>query len=67
MKKKATHTLWTSPMGDWTQLLEGVELTAELQAVIDNAAEELDREKFDARVKPYNTPVTNKTLSKSVG
>jgi len=65
--KKTTHTLWTSPMDGWTRLLEDAELAAKLDQAIENVVDDLDKNKVDARVKPYNTPVTNKTLSKSVG
>ena len=66
-KKRATHTLWTNPMGDWTRLFEGVEITEDNLNQAVNAIKEQDREDIDEKVKPFDTPVTNKTLSKSVG
>ena len=66
-KKRATHTLWTNPMGDWTRLFEGVEITEDNLNQAVNAIKEQDREDIDEKVKPFDTPVTNMTLSKSVG
>lgn len=65
-KKRATHTLWTNPMGDWTRLFEGVEITEDDLNQAVNAIKEQDREDIEIKVKPFDTPVTNKTLSKSV-
>ena len=65
-KKRATHTLWTNPMSDWTRLFEGVEITEDDLNQAVNAIKEQDREDIEKKVKPFDTPVTNKTLSKSV-
>lgn len=66
-KTKSTHTLWTNPKAEWTRLFEGVQVTD--QQVIDaveSAVHNLDPAEVKKRVKPYETPVTNETLSKSV-
>jgi hypothetical protein len=66
-KKRATHTLWTNPMGDWTRLFDGVEITEqEVRQAVDEVKRR-DRTEVEKRIRPYDTPVTNKTLSKSVG
>ena len=65
-KKDTEHTLWTKPKSDWTPVLEA-EFSAEIKATITNAISSIGNEdKFKDRLKPYNTPITNDTLSRSV-
>ena len=66
VKKTLSRTLWTSSIEDWDHPLKNVELTGELERAIDDAVQKIDKQKVNDRVKPYDTPVTTKTLSKSV-
>ncbi len=67
-KKRATHTLWTNPMDDWTRLFEGIEITDnEVERAVESAVKGLNRTEIEERIKPYDTPVTSQTLSNSVG
>lgn len=49
-KKRATHTLWTNPMDDWTRLFEGVEITDnEVEQAVD-AVKQRDRTEVEERI-----------------
>jgi len=61
------YTLWNSPMENWTNILEGVEVTNEMEQAIQRAAKHIDRDQIEDRLKPFQTPVTEKTMSQLIG
>ena len=64
---KATYTLWTIPGASWSHALENVTLSEQEQELLVEFATKLDDNRLKERLRPYNTPVTKKTLSKSTG
>ena len=67
-KSKAKYTLWTIPKSEWSNLpLHNKEISeAEKQRII-KFAKELKDERLNDRLRPFDTPVTQDTLNKSVG
>lgn len=65
-KERTIYTLWTNPMSNWTKLLEGQESSVEVQNIIKEAVNALDETKVKERIAPYDIPITNSTMSKSV-
>lgn len=58
-------TLWNSPMGNWTTILETVTVTQEL--LKQTAAEhQPDPKEVEERLKPFKTAVTEETFSQLV-
>ncbi|MBI4005734.1 MAG: hypothetical protein HY356_03600 [Gammaproteobacteria bacterium] len=66
-KRKAEYTLWTIPKSAWSQPLKGVELSKKDQDELVSFAKQLKDERLKDRLRPFDTPVTQDTLSKSVG
>lgn len=53
-------------MDAWTRRFEGVQVTDKQVIEAVESVRSLDQAEVNKRVKPYETPVTNETLSKSV-
>ena len=66
-KKSKKYTLWTIPKSEWSQPMEGVELNKEDRDELVSFARQLDDKKLSDRLRPFDTPVTQETLNKSVG
>lgn len=64
---KTIYTLWTIPRSSWSHILENVTLSEEDKKKLIEFANQLDDNRLEDRLQPYNTPVTETTLSKSVG
>lgn len=60
------YTLWTRPSNTWTRVLDGVELTDEVRPLVEKAIEDLDETTIKERLKPYDTPVAQDTMSQFV-
>ena len=67
-KSKAKYTLWTIPKSEWSRLpLRDKAISdAERQRIIE-FAKDLKDERLSDRLRPFDMPVTQDTLSKSVG
>jgi hypothetical protein len=61
------YTLWNRPMENWTNILEGVEVTNEMEQAVQQAAMAIDRDQIEDRLKPFQTTVTEKTMSQLIG
>lgn len=67
-KSKAKYTLWTIPKSAWSHLpLHDKEISDAEKEKIIRFAKELNDEKLNDRLRPFDTPVTQDTLNKSVG
>ena len=67
-RKRAKYTLWTIPKSAWSHLpLEGIEPGPEDRNGMVLFAKQLDDKRLNDRLRPFNTPVTQDTLNKSVG
>lgn len=66
-KRKAEYTLWTTSKSEWSQPLEGVELSEKDKDELIEFARDLKDERLKDLLSPFDTPVTQDTLSKSVG
>ena len=67
-KSRVKYTLWNIPKSAWSHLpLHDREISdAEKEKAI-KFAKELNDERLNDRLRPYNTTVTQETLNKSVG
>ena len=67
-KSKVKYTLWTIPKSEWSHLpLQDIEISEADKNEIISFAKELDDERLNDRLRPFDTPVTQDTLNKSVG
>ncbi len=67
-KSEAKYTLWTIPKSEWSQLpLQDNEISDAEKEEMILFAKNLDDKKLNKRLRPFNTPVTQDTLNKSVG
>lgn len=66
-KKQKEYTLWTIPKSEWSQPPEGVDLSDKDREELVSFAKQLDDNRLKDRLRPFDTPVTQDTLSKSVG
>ena len=67
-KSKAKYTLWTIPKSEWSNLsLQDKEISDAEKEEMILFAKKLDDKKLNKRLRPFNTPVTQDTLNKSVG
>ena len=66
-KARGKYTLWNIPKSEWSEPLKDVELSAEEKKELASFAQGLDQDRLSDRLKPFDTPVTQDTLSKSVG
>jgi len=64
--KKAKYTPWTIPESDWTPVLEGVTIDAEMRQELADAVKQFDSTELEERLRAYDTQVSNETMSKSV-
>ncbi len=65
---KDKYTLWTIPKSEWSHFpLHDREISeAEKQQII-SFAKELNDDRLNDRLRPFDTPVTQDTLNKPVG
>ena len=62
------YTLWTIPKSEWSHLpLQDIEISEAEKNEMISFAKELDDERLKDRLRPFDTPVTQDTLNKSVG
>lgn len=66
-KSKAKYTLWTIPKSEWSDSLKDIELSQADKDEMLAFAKTLDDSRLDERLRPFNSPVTQETLNKSVG
>ena len=67
-KSKAKYTLWTIPKSEWSHLpLQDKEISDAEKEEMILFAKKLDNKKLNKRLRPFDTPVTQDTLNKSVG
>jgi hypothetical protein len=66
-ESRRRYTLWNIPKAEWSEPFKGVQLTEEDKKELTSFAEQLDQEKLNDRLRPFDTPVTQETLSKPVG
>jgi hypothetical protein len=66
-KRKAKYTLWTIPKSEWSEPLKGINLSEKDRDELIKFARDLNDERLKDRLRPFDTPVTQDTLSKSVG
>ena len=66
-KKQAKYTLWTIPKSEWSHPLQGVEPSKDDREKLISFARDLDDNRLNDRLRPFDTPVTQDTLNKSVG
>ena len=67
-KSKVKYTLWTIPKSEWSHLpLQDIEISEADKKEMISFAKELDDERLNDRLRPFDTPVTQDTLNKSVG
>ncbi len=59
-------TLWNRPMDNWTLILEETTVTQEMLRESASAQERLPPQELEERLKPFQTPVTEETLSQLV-
>ncbi len=64
--KSKCYTLWTRPADAWTRVLDGVSFTDDIRPVVEKAIAELDETAIKERLKPYDTPVAQDTMSQLV-
>ena len=68
MKRKAKYTLWTIPKSEWSHSwLQDIEFSQADKDELLAFAKTLDDERLKDLLRPFNTPVTQETLNKSVG
>ena len=67
-KSKVKYTLWTIPKSEWSHLpLHDKEISDAEKEKMIRFAKELNDERLNDRLRPFDTPVTQDTLNKSVG
>ena len=67
-KRKVKYTLWTIPKSKWSHLpLDDKEISEAEKKKMIKFAENLKDERLNNRLRPFDTPVTQDTLNKSVG
>lgn len=66
-EKQTKYTLWTIPRSEWSRPLRDLETTEEHRRVLISFAKQLDDERLNDRLRPFDTPVTQNTLNQSVG
>ncbi len=66
-KKSERYTLWTIPKSEWSHPMRGVTLDDQDQRELIAFAKRLEDERLSDRLRPFDSPVTQDTLSKSVG
>ena len=68
MKRKAKYTLWTIPKSEWSNSwLQDIEFSQADKDELLAFAKTLDDVRLKDLLRPFNTPVTQETLNKSVG
>lgn len=62
------YTLWTIPKSAWSHLpLDDEEISDTEKEKMIEFAKELNDERLNDQLRPFDTPVTQETLNKSVG
>ena len=61
----AFYTLWTYP-SECRRHVDGLEVTEDLLRKIEQAVANLREDDIADRLRPYNTPVTQKTMRQEV-
>lgn len=57
-KKEAKYTLWTIPKSEWSQPMQDFEAIEANRDNIIRFAKELDPNRLDKRLRPFDSPVT---------
>ena len=67
-KSKAKHTLWTIPKSEWSHFpLQDIEISQPDRDEMISFAKNLDDERLNDLLRPFDTPVTQDTFKQSVG
>jgi hypothetical protein len=65
-KEEGAFTLWNRPMGNWKRILEETTVTQEMLHESVSVQEHLAPQELEERLKPFQTEVTEETLSQLV-
>lgn len=67
-RDKVKYTLWNIPKSEWSHLpLLDLDISEADKEEMIRFAKELDDERLNDRLRPFNTPVTQDTLNQPVG
>ena len=67
-KSKAKYTLWTIPKSEWSHFpLQDIEISQTDRDEMISFAKNLDDERLNDLLRPFDTPETQDTFKQSVG
>jgi hypothetical protein len=65
-KEGDVFTLWNNPMEHWTKILEETTVTREMLQETTQTRQLVDSQALEERLKPFQTPITESTMSQLV-